>query len=165
VTAPLAAGAALLLREAHCLDRRLWDDWLALYTEDAVFWMPAWKSETEPTADPDRELSLIYHEGRARLAERVWRVCSGQSPASQPPARTMHAITNVELAAPPAEGMLRLRSNFTAHSYDPKRKAQHLLFGFYEHELRLGAAGWLIARKTILLLNDRIPSVTDFYSV
>ncbi|MEI9852374.1 MAG: aromatic-ring-hydroxylating dioxygenase subunit beta [Sphingomonas sp.] len=159
------AGSALILHEAHCLDRHLWDEWLALYAEDAVFWMPAWKNEAEPTDDPDSELSLIYHQGRARLAERVWRVRSGKSPASVPLVRTMHAITNIQLAAPPEPDLLRLRSNWTAHHYDPKRKAQHLLFGFYEHDLRSTGAGWSIARKKIVLLNDRIPSVTDFYSV
>lgn len=161
----LDAGTALLLREADCLDRRDWDAWLALYAEDAIFWMPAWKSETEQTDDPDGELSLIYHQGRARLAERVWRVRSGQSPASVPPVRTMHAITNVRLAAPFDGELLRVRANFSVHHYDPKRKMQHVLFGFYEHALRAEGEGWLIAAKTIALLNDRIPSVTDFYSV
>jgi len=38
-------AAALLYREALSLDRGEWDDWLALFTEDAVFWMPAWRDD------------------------------------------------------------------------------------------------------------------------
>ena len=34
-----------------------WDDWLALYTEDCEFWVPAWKSEDTPTADPGAEVA------------------------------------------------------------------------------------------------------------
>jgi len=54
-------AAALLYREALLLDRGDWDEWLQLFTDDAVFWMPAWRDELTPTADPDRELSLIYY--------------------------------------------------------------------------------------------------------
>ncbi len=153
-----------LFREALLLDRRDWDAWLALYAEDAVFWMPAWKSEADQTDDPDRELSLIYHAGRARLEERVWRVRSGRSPASVPLLRTMHAICNIRTVAVASE-LAMLRSNWTVHHYDPKRKTQHVLFGFYEHELRRAGADWRIARKKIVLLNDRLPAVTDFYCV
>ena len=62
-------AAELLYREAHFLDTRLWDDWLGLYTRDAVFWMPSWRNESETTDDPDTELSLIYYAGRANLEE------------------------------------------------------------------------------------------------
>ena len=41
----IAAAQELLFREALCLDTRRWDDWLALYDEDATFWMPAWTDE------------------------------------------------------------------------------------------------------------------------
>ncbi len=157
-------AAALLTREAHCLDHRLWDEWLELYTEDAVFWMPAWRSEDETTTDPDRELSLIFYEGRARLAERVWRLRSGQSPASVPLQRTMHSITNiaVELRQP---GTASVRSNWTVHCHDPKRKTQHVYFGFYVHGFRWAGTTWRIERKRIVLLNDYIPAVLDFYGV
>lgn len=165
ISAETRQAAALLIREVYCLDRRLWDEWLALYTEDAIFWMPAWKSETEQTRDPDRELSLIYYQGRERLEERVWRVRSGRSPASVPMPRTMHVIANVQAVEGAPEGALRLHSNWTVHHYDVKRKEAHVLFGFYEHELRRDGDGWLIARKHITLLNDRIPAAIDFYSV
>ena len=38
-----AEAENLLYREAALLDEGSWDDWLALFTEDAVFWMPAWR--------------------------------------------------------------------------------------------------------------------------
>ena len=51
--------AALINREAMLLDRRRWDEWIDLYTEDAVYWVPAWASEEETTTDPDTQLNLI----------------------------------------------------------------------------------------------------------
>jgi len=88
-------AADLLYREALYLDERRWDDWLALYDEAAEFWVPAWKSEDQPTDDPSSEVSLVYAARRSELEDRVWRVRSGQSIASTPLPRTAHIVTNV----------------------------------------------------------------------
>ncbi|PKP67926.1 MAG: benzene 1,2-dioxygenase, partial [Alphaproteobacteria bacterium HGW-Alphaproteobacteria-5] len=60
-------------REALCLDERKWDDWLALYREDAEYWLPAWDDDGELTVDPQREISLIYYPNRAGLEDRIYR--------------------------------------------------------------------------------------------
>jgi 3-phenylpropionate/cinnamic acid dioxygenase small subunit len=41
----------------------------------------------------------------------------------------------------------------------------HHFFGRYRHTLRHEGRAWRIARKHILLLNDTIPAVVDFYSI
>src|SRR5688572_22804112 len=84
--------AHLVAQEALYLDLRRWDDWLALYDDDAVFWVPAWKDEEEQTSDPDTEISLIYHKSRSSLSDRIWRLKSGMSIASNPPLRTTHIV-------------------------------------------------------------------------
>lgn len=154
----------LVLREARCLDRRDWEGWLDLYADDAVYWMPAWKSETQLTDDPAGELSLIYYAGKARLAERVWRVQSGQSVASVPLPRTMHSVTNF-LVRRTGTTLIEVNSNWVVHYFDPKRKISHSYFGFYEHVLRAEDDGMWIASKRIELLNDHIPAALDFYMV
>jgi 3-phenylpropionate/cinnamic acid dioxygenase small subunit len=155
-------AAELLFSEAQLLDERRWDEWLELFTEDAVFWAPAWKNEDEPTSSPDTELSLIYHQGRSNLADRVWRLRSGLSVASIPLHRTAHAITNVQLSGP-TDSAATVKSSWTVHTFNPRRKAQHVFFGRYEHGLRHEGGVWRIASKKILLLNDYIPTVVDFY--
>ena len=75
----LAEVTALITREAMLLDRRCWREWLDLYSEDSVFWMPAWLDEDTTTSDPDAELSHIYYKGRHNLEDRVWRATSGMS--------------------------------------------------------------------------------------
>ena len=42
---------------------------------------------------------------------------------------------------------------------------EHVFFGRYEYQLQTTAEGPAIASKKILLLNDTIPAVLDFYLV
>lgn len=163
-TSDFEQTSELLLREAHCLDRRLWDEWLDLYTDDAIFWVPAWKDEERHTGDPDREVSMMYYEQRARLAERVWRARSGQSIASVPLPRTMHSVTNIVLERQDGSSA-SLSANWSVHIYDVRRKSQHVFFGFYEYELVQGPEGWRISRKKVIVLNDHLPIVMDFYTI
>ena len=161
---PRAEAEALLFREALYLDRHEWDAWLALYEPDCEFWMPAWRDEGNPTSDPDTELSLIYYRGRRNLEDRVWRLRSGTSVASLPLARTAHAVTNV-LVERAAETESAVTASFTVHRFDPRAQTSHVFFGRYEYLLRSVGQEWRIARKKILLLNDVIPTVLDFYTI
>ena len=154
----------LLYREALALDCRDWDAWLAMLAEDVVFWMPAWRDEVTPTEDPDRELSLIYYEDRQHLVDRVWRVKSGLSVASTPLPRVVHGVTNI-LVERADDGSAEVSSSFTVHRFDVRSGNSHVFFGRYEHAFRREGDGWVIARKKILLLNDVIPTVVDFYSI
>lgn len=162
--ARLAAGSALLFREAALIDRREWDAWLALYTQDCVFWVPSWTGDDTLCRDPLTELSHIYYATRSGLEDRVWRIRSGLSIASIPMPRTMHAITNIALADATEAG-LTLESNWSVDVFSIKHQASHRLFGRYEHRLVAADGAWLIARKTVILLNDYLPSVIDIYSV
>lgn len=53
-------------QEAMALDDKDWDAWLALYHEEAEYWVPAWDDHERPTADPQNEVSLIYYPNRDR---------------------------------------------------------------------------------------------------
>ncbi|MDO9714523.1 aromatic-ring-hydroxylating dioxygenase subunit beta, partial [Paracraurococcus lichenis] len=83
-----AAVAELLYREGLLLDRQDWDGWLALYLEDAEFWVPAWTTEHTTTTDPARQVSLIYHDSRFGLEERVMRIRTRKSVTAMPLPRT-----------------------------------------------------------------------------
>lgn len=158
-----AEAAALLAREGRCLDTRNWAAWLDLYVEDCVYWVPAWKSEDQPTEDPDRELSLIYYSDRGPLADRAWRNQSGQAVAATPLWRTAHAVNNVLIEPAAKPGEAEVRATWTVHCFDPATGRQHIYFGLYEIGLRRVGSDWKIARKKVLLLNDYIPTVLDVY--
>lgn len=155
---------ALLYHEALLLDSGDYDAWLALYTPDCVFWMPAWRSEAEQTEDPDRELSLIYYHGRGNLEDRVRRIRSGMSVASKVRLRVVHAITNVMVTAAEAE-RIAVSSCFTVHLVDVRAERTHVFFGRYEHTLLRTDEGLRIDRKLIRLLNDVVPTLLDVYSI
>jgi len=161
----LPIATDLLYREALYLDERRWEDWLALYHPDAVFWVPAWKNESSYTADPENEISLIYIASRAQLEERVSRVKSGRSAASVVMPRTAHAITNIMVQPGGNSGALTVSSVTTTHIFDVKRRESQMFFGRYEHRLVQMDGAWRIRRKKIVILNDTIPTVVDFYSV
>jgi 3-phenylpropionate/cinnamic acid dioxygenase small subunit len=158
-------AAELLYREAHFLDERRWDDWLALYHEQAEFWVPAWKDEDEATSDPENEISLIYISSRVQLEERISRVRSGRSAASSPLPRTAHVVSNVMVEPDEPDGTLTVRSIATAHNFDVKRREQHVFFSRCEHRLQRDDGEWRIRQKKLVLLNDYIPMVVDFYSI
>jgi 3-phenylpropionate/cinnamic acid dioxygenase small subunit len=165
--ASLADAQSLLFREALYLDTRRWDDWLALYAEDARFWVPAWIDEHTLGASPDSELSLVYCAARAGLEDRVWRIRSGLSAASTVLPRTAHAVSSgvaTAIEIDDAPGVL-IESSWTCHVHDPKHRHDHVFFGRYEHALRHDAAGWRIASKKVVLMNDTIPTLLDFYCV
>lgn len=161
-TALSAQALEFLQREGRHLDRREWDDWLALYREDAVFWVPAWLDEDRTGTDPATEVSLIYHDNRAALEDRVWRVRSQRSVASIPMMRTTHLLAGL-VASEAKPGAIDASASWTCHVYDPKHRRQHVFFGLVEYAIDSAGPGWKIARKKVLLQNDYIPTMIDFY--
>ncbi len=163
----MTAAQGVLFREALYLDTQRWDDWLALYDENASFWMPAWTDEHRLSASPDSELSLMYCAARAGLEDRVWRIRSGLSAASTPLLRTAHAVSSPVVSQIESTGSARLQveSSWTCHVHHPKRRDEHVFFGRYEHVLRQRPEGWRIASKKVVLMNDTIPTMLDFYCV
>jgi 3-phenylpropionate/cinnamic acid dioxygenase small subunit len=157
-------AADILHREALALDERRWDDWLALFDEKVEFWVPAWKSEDEATDDPANEVSLIYASARSELEDRVWRVRSGRSIASVPLPRTAHIVTNI-LAAPEGNEAIEVRSIWTTHVFNVKRREEHLFFSRCRHRIVRAGANWLIRRRKAILLNDTLPTMLDFYTI
>ena len=164
IYAAFQAGRETLLKEAAYLDDRLWDDWLALYAVDCVYWLPTWLTEGTLSTDPQRELAHIYYASRAGLEDRVKRIRSMQSPASNSMRRTTHMVGNI-LTLAADENALQLRSSWTCHVFDPQHKRTSVLFGSAEYQLRLEERAWKIARKKTIVQNDYLPSMVDIYCV
>jgi benzoate/toluate 1,2-dioxygenase subunit beta len=156
------AAHELIALEGWLLDQRDWDGWLALYLEDAEYWLPCWDGEHALTSDPNTELSLIYYGSRAGLEDRVFRLRTGKSLASTPLPRTCH-MTQIARITDANNGDLIAESNFTTHSF--RLNQQHYFFGQQTHRLRPTEHGLKIAKRTVIVANDRIPNVLDIYSV
>ena len=152
--------AALIAREAMLLDRRRWDEWIDLYTEDAVYWVPAWANEEETTTDPETQLNLIYLRNRGGLEDRVFRIESRDSYASVPLDRTVHLIGNV-LVESAEGGSVEATANCLVHVYGKKGAATR--GSLYDFTFRRVDGALRIARKKIVFIDDRLEGPIDIY--
>lgn len=161
----LAIAIDVVQRDGILLDERRWDEWLDLYAPDCVFWAPMWRNETELVESSDEGLSHFYYEDRRGLEDRLLRIRSGKSPASNPLPRTAHMAGNVALTAPPEPERIDLRATWTCHVLLLRARAEQVYFGRAEYSLAASPAGWKIRRKKVVLLNDTIKSLVDIYCV
>ena len=152
----------LLYREALYLDTRQWDAWLALYEENAEYWIPSWDSEHEYVQDPHGEVSLMYYSDRSGLEDRVFRIRTERSAASTPLPRTCPLVSNVLINEGP-DGLLDVTANWVTHLF--RFGAATHFFGRYEYVFAPHGDGWRIRKKKTLVYNDTIPTVLDVYSV
>lgn len=151
-----------LFQEARYLDDRQWDEWLACYTDDVTYWMPAWDDDDKVTEDPQTEISLMFYADRGGLEDRVFRIRTERSSASMPEPRTSHNVTNVEvLAQRDDEVDVRYNFNTLSHRY----KVTDQFFGTVYLTLRKREDRLLISSKKIVLKNDYIRQVLDVYHV
>ena len=140
--------AEFLYHEAELLDDRRFDEWLELFTDDALYWVPQGDD-----LDPDRHVSLVYDD-RRRLRERVLRLSSGFAYSQDPPSRTCHVVGNVRVGSETG-GVLALTSNVLVA--EVRRDVQNLYAARVEHALVADDGAFRIRRKTVRLVNIDVP--------
>src|SRR5262249_57861445 len=94
-------------REARLADEARYAEWLALWTDDGVYWVPA---TTDPGADPDKHISHIY-DNRGRLETRIKLLQTGHRYSQEPASLMRRLVSNIE-AVPADDGELVVESNF-----------------------------------------------------
>ena len=87
------AVEAFIYREARYADESAYDDWEALWTDDALYWVP-----TSPDANPDVDISHIY-DNRARIGTRIRQLKSGFRFSQTPSSPMRRVISNIEISA------------------------------------------------------------------
>ena len=135
----------LLEREARLLDQLRYDDWLALYAPECVYWVPS----TPNAGDPRREIAVMFDD-RRRLEDRIYRMRTGFAWSQAPASRTVRLVSNVEVFATARADVRMLRSNFLINEFwgDETR----LLSGWAGHRVLQRADGWKIQAKQVNLL-------------
>ena len=130
-----------LFHEARLLDTQRFEEWLALFTEDATYWVPLEQNQK----DPHQTSSLIYDD-RTLLELRVKQFRHPRAHARAPLARTVHQIGNIVVQD------LVVTSTLTVVEFRNER--QKLWAGLVEHQLRRERDSFRIARKRIDLVNS-----------
>jgi 3-phenylpropionate/cinnamic acid dioxygenase small subunit len=140
--------AQFLYREASLLDRHRLQEWLSLYSRDAIYWVPL----LEKYGDRDNELNIVLDD-YAKIVDRVTRLESGLAFAQDPPSQTTRLLSNIRVA--------RNATGFQTEAafvlYEFRSGATQLLAGRYLHDLHDNDGVLSIAAKTIELTNR-----TDF---
>jgi 3-phenylpropionate/cinnamic acid dioxygenase small subunit len=137
----------LLILEARLLDEGRFDEWLALFTPDAWYWVPSQPDQ----ANPRDTISLIYDDRRL-LETRVRRLASPRIYSQEPPSRTSRMIGNVTIEEAALDGQAcTVRSKCQVLEY--RRETQRLFGGTCFHRLVRAGSGIQIAWKRVDLVN------------
>ena len=154
-----------LYREARMLDERRFHEWLTLFTDDIRYWMVSRtnrypkNSKAISILDPDRYVEedvagedelAILDEDKQTLAARVARLDTGMAWAEDPPSRTRHMITNIELEGDDAGAELKVYSNFIVYRSRAETE-QDFYVGAREDLLRRVDGAWKIAYRKLIL--------------
>ena len=78
--------------EARLMDENAYDEWLALWAEEALYWVPA----NADDIDPLRHVSIVY-EDKVHLEDRIERLKSGAAYAQHPKSRMRRVISNIAI--------------------------------------------------------------------
>jgi len=136
-----------LVRQTELLDRRNWDEWIDLFADDGIYWMPLKEDQTDPENYPS-----IFYEDKALMAARVGRLRDPNAWGQQPRTRTIHLIGNVRLdGASSRNGEIVVRSNFSVAEF--RRDVLRHHDGTYTHHLRRVRNGFKIAMQRVDLIN------------
>lgn len=140
-----------LYREGRYADEADYDAWEALWTDDALYWVPA------STADPLHQMSIIY-DNRSRISTRLKQARTGRRYAQAPPSRLRRLISNIEFL-----GMrdtlengpdLEVEANFVVMEARPR--GTHLWGGRTTYRVRrVGDELRLSYKKVVLIDNDQ----------
>ena len=130
-----------LFHEARLLDEQRYEEWLALFTEDATYWVPLEHGQKDPL-----EPSSILPDDRTRLELRVTQLRHPRAQARQPLARTVHQVSNVTVDGD------TVRSNLMVVEF--RNEKQRVYGALVEHRLRRNGDAFRIARKRVDLVNS-----------
>jgi benzoate/toluate 1,2-dioxygenase subunit beta len=139
-----------IYREARLADEHAYDEWEALWTDDAVYWVPFGADD----ADPNAQMSVIY-DNRSRIATRIKQYHTGKRHSQTPPSRLRRLISNVELMeSDPThpDGDVLVGANFVV--YESRERGITLWAGRTEYRLRREGDDWRLAAKKVFLVNN-----------
>jgi 3-phenylpropionate/cinnamic acid dioxygenase small subunit len=154
-----------LYREARLLDERRFHEWLDLLTEDVRYRM-ATRGNRYPRGskaiaildharyveeDPEGEDEFaVLDETKVTLSGRVARLDTGMAWAEDPPSRTRHFISNIEVAPGGGEDEVEVRCNFIVYK-NRSEAEQDFYVGARRDLLRRVDGDWKIASRRLVL--------------
>ncbi|WP_299417190.1 aromatic-ring-hydroxylating dioxygenase subunit beta [uncultured Sulfitobacter sp.] len=131
--------------EVRLLDEGRYDEWLALWLPDAMYWMPLDYKQS----DPINETSLLY-EDLFMLKLRVERLNGARTFSQKPKSRCHHVIQRPFVDE---VGEDRFVTTTNMHYVETRLDEQQLLALTARHDLALVDGALRIAGKRVDILN------------
>jgi 3-phenylpropionate/cinnamic acid dioxygenase small subunit len=148
-TLDLTRCEQFLMHEARLLDESKFDDWLALFTMDAWYWVPS-----EPNQNNPHDTVSLMYDDRRLLETRIRRLASPRMYSQEPRSRCSRIVANVTIED--VEGRAAtVRSKFLMIEY--RREQQRLFAGTAFHRLVQIDGAIRIAWKRVDLVNCDAP--------
>lgn len=146
------------INEAWILDERRFDEWLDLFTDDLLYFMPRRKNVSR--REPEREITKLgdlafFEQDKRYMQMRVARLHTGMAWAEDPPSRTRHIIGNLVVEELDT-GEVKARTAFLIYRSHLETD-QSFFAGSREDTLRRVDGTWKIARRTIILDANVLP--------
>ena len=160
VDAPVCEPDDVLLRqveqfiyqEAHLQDTHAYDAWEALWTDDAIYWIPA----NGDDIDPETKMSIIY-DNRSRLKIRIDQLKTGRRHTQTPRSGLTRVVSNVQLLSRSGDEV-EARSN--ALVFEDNLRAETVWATRNEYRLRQVDGAFRLVRKKVVLVNNHRPIFT-----
>jgi ethylbenzene dioxygenase subunit beta len=136
-----------VVREARLLDERRFRDWMALFTEDGTYWVPAVPDQRSPF-----DQASLFYDDRDLMRTRIERLEHPRIHVQTPPSRTAHLVGNVLVeSVDEARGEFVVGSTVIMVEY--RDEQQRLFAGRQHHRLRREGASFRIMQKRVDLIN------------
>jgi len=139
----------LLLLEARLLDEKRYENWLELFSQELIYWVPMIFGAQNPKFE-----ASIYLDDRRRLGDRVGIILTGALHAQTPSSRTRRMLTNFEQRNL-ADDRFHVRANLVIWEY--RRNETRSYPGTQEYEIVNESGKLSIRTKVIRLLNSDSP--------
>lgn len=135
----------LLIHEADLLDSWKLEEWLALYTDDAHYYVPPSDVDGD-TANPDTSLFYIMDD-HIRMRERIVRLGKIGAHSEWPRSKVRHMVSNV--IARREGGVIHARASFMVSR--AKDITHDIFVGHYLYEIVEQGGELKIRKKTCVL--------------
>lgn len=139
-----------IFHEAELADTHRCDDWYALWTEDALYWVPANEDEFDPT----RHVSIIYDD-LEKIETRLFRLKGKRAHAQQPRSRLARVVSNIRLEPADKRDEIVATANFVLG--DVRLNRQEIWMGRVRYLLRRVDGRLKMVQKKVMLLGNDMP--------
>ena len=127
------------------MDAHAYDEWLALWDEDATYWVPC----NADDIDPARNVSII-HDRRGQLRARIQRL-KETSWLREEASRLKRLVSNIEIVEASDEGVVVSSAFILVQLH---HHSQYLWAGSTTHRLVADGDSFKIKSKKVVLLNN-----------